>query len=63
MANIKGSVLRSRLDFVRSHAGDDGLERVLSALPDPDRRLLTRELTASAEIVVGVGGPLVLHLR
>jgi hypothetical protein len=37
---IKGSVLKTRLAFVEEHAGKDGVQRVLDALPHEDRRTL-----------------------
>jgi uncharacterized protein (TIGR02265 family) len=39
--NVKGSVLQSRLGFVRRHRGDDGVERVLQRLPEADRATLS----------------------
>lgn len=39
--SIKGSVLQSRLAFVKSERGADALERVLGRLPDDDRASLT----------------------
>jgi uncharacterized protein (TIGR02265 family) len=44
MASVKGSVLRSRLDFVRSHFGEAGVTSVLTALGENDRRILTAGL-------------------
>jgi uncharacterized protein (TIGR02265 family) len=44
MPNVKGSVLRSRLDFVEQQFGKDGLFRLLERLPEPDRELLTKGL-------------------
>jgi uncharacterized protein (TIGR02265 family) len=38
---IRGHVLLSRLKFVRDLAGEAGLEKVLAALPAPDRDLLS----------------------
>lgn len=40
MQQIKGSVLKSRLSFVEQHAGTEGVQRVLDALSDEDRRTL-----------------------
>lgn len=37
---MKGSVLQSRLGFVKRERGDEGLARVLAQLPEPDRRTL-----------------------
>lgn len=45
MQQVKGSVLKSRLAFVEQHAGRDGVERVLAALPPQDRAAL-RSLVA-----------------
>jgi len=39
--NVKGSVLRSRLDFVKGHFGDEGLSRLLASLSEDDRSVLT----------------------
>ena len=41
MPNVKGSVLRSRLEFVRDHFGAAGVQRLLDAMPDEDRVLLS----------------------
>lgn len=38
---VKGSVIASRLAFVRSELGADGLERVRARLPDSDAQMLT----------------------
>ena len=46
MPNVKGSVLLSRLDFVRAHFGEEGVARLLEALPDKDRRVVTKMLPA-----------------
>ena len=37
---VKGSVLRSRLDFVREQGGEDALERVLESLSAEDQKAL-----------------------
>ena len=47
MISIKGSVLRTRLAFVRDHAPEAGLDRVLGRLPENDREALN-SLLASA---------------
>jgi len=44
MANVKGSVLRSRLDFVEKEFGRRRLDLVLETLPEDDRRILARGL-------------------
>jgi uncharacterized protein (TIGR02265 family) len=38
--SVQGSVLMSRLEYVRQQAGDPALARVLARLPDADRRVL-----------------------
>ncbi|HEY6461934.1 MAG TPA: hypothetical protein VIY73_17330 [Polyangiaceae bacterium] len=38
--NVKGSVIQSRIDFVRRHRGDEGVAAVLARLPDPERASL-----------------------
>ena len=45
MQQIKGSVVKSRLAFVEEHSGKDGVERVLAALPEEDRRALASVIT------------------
>ena len=40
MQQIKGSVLKSRLAFVEQHAGKEGVQKVLDALGDDDRKTL-----------------------
>lgn len=42
---IKGGPLQSRLEFVRDHRGQDGVERVLGRLPDADRNVCRQILT------------------
>ena len=37
---VKGSVLRSRLDFVRDQGGEDALARVLESLSPEDQKAL-----------------------
>ncbi|MGD8438965.1 MAG: TIGR02265 family protein [Holophagae bacterium] len=39
---VKGSVLKSRLEFVRSEFGDEGLSTLLGSLSDDDRKVLER---------------------
>ncbi|MFQ5718855.1 MAG: TIGR02265 family protein [Acidobacteriota bacterium] len=46
MSNVKGSVLLSRLDFVREQFGEEGLARLLDALSEEDRRVTTKLLPA-----------------
>ena len=40
MQQIKGSVVKSRLAFVEEHSGKEGVQRVLAALPEADRKAL-----------------------
>jgi hypothetical protein len=47
MQQIKGAVLKSRLSFVQDHFGKEGLERVLAALPEGDRRTLRMLFTSN----------------
>lgn len=44
MPNVKGSVVLSRLDFVREHFGEEGLQSLLRALPDKDRETIQGRL-------------------
>ncbi|HUR95114.1 MAG TPA: hypothetical protein VMY76_11055 [Gemmatimonadales bacterium] len=44
---IKGAVLKSRLAFVQDHSGTEGLERVLAALPEGDRRTMKMLFTSN----------------
>jgi uncharacterized protein (TIGR02265 family) len=45
MQQIKGSVVKSRLSFVEDHAGKDGVQQVLAALPETDRKTLASVIT------------------
>jgi uncharacterized protein (TIGR02265 family) len=45
MQQIKGSVVKSRLAFVEEHSGPDGVQRVLAALPEADRKALASVIT------------------
>lgn len=45
--NVKGTAIRSRLDFLRETCGPEGLEKVLAALPAEDRRALEGALPTS----------------
>ena len=47
MQQIKGTVLKSRLAYVQDHAGKDGLQRVLDALPEGDQRTLKMLFTSN----------------
>ncbi len=51
---IKGSILKSRLEFVRKEVGDDGLANLLGGLPDEDQKILGR-LVAVAWVDFAVG--------
>ena len=37
---IKGSVLKSRLEFVRQEIGEEGLAKLMERLPEDDRKAL-----------------------
>jgi uncharacterized protein (TIGR02265 family) len=39
---VKGSILKSRLEFVEQQFGREGLEKVMSGLDDEDRKALSR---------------------
>ena len=45
MQQIKGSVVKSRLAFVEEHSGKEGVEKVLAALPEEDRKALASVIT------------------
>lgn len=45
MQQIKGSVVKSRLAFVEEQSGKEGVQRVLAALPEADRKVLASVLT------------------
>lgn len=45
MQQIKGSVVKSRLAFVEEHSGKDGVQKVLAALPEADRKSLASVIT------------------
>jgi len=51
---IKGSILKSRLEFVRKEIGDDGLASLLESLPDEVQKILGR-LVAVAWVDFEVG--------
>lgn len=42
---VKGGALQSRLEFVRDHRGEEGVERVLARLSDADRAICRHILT------------------
>jgi len=44
---IKGAVLKSRLTFVQDNFGKEGLERVLAAMPEGDRRTVKMLFTSN----------------
>jgi uncharacterized protein (TIGR02265 family) len=39
---VKGSVLKSRLEFIRKEFGEDGLDKVMDSLPEEDQKALGR---------------------
>ncbi len=45
MQQVKGSVLKSRLGFVREHFGEAGVARVVASLPEEDQKALNMVLT------------------
>jgi uncharacterized protein (TIGR02265 family) len=45
MQQIKGSVVKSRLAFVEEHSGKEGVEKVLAALSNEDRKSLGSVIT------------------
>jgi uncharacterized protein (TIGR02265 family) len=45
MQQIKGSVVKSRLAFVEEHSGKEGVQTVLAALPEADRKALAAVIT------------------
>jgi uncharacterized protein (TIGR02265 family) len=45
MQQIKGSVVKSRLAFVEEHSGEEGVQKVLAALPEADRKALGSVIT------------------
>ena len=51
---IKGSILKSRLEFVRQEFGDDGLVKIMDSLPEEDSKILGR-LVAVAWVDFEVG--------
>jgi len=51
---IKGSVLKSRLEFVRNEFGEEGLSKIIDNLPEEDRKILGR-LVAVAWVDFEVG--------
>jgi len=51
---IKGSILKSRLEFVRGEIGEDGLAKLLATLPEEDQKILGR-IVAVAWVDFDVG--------
>jgi len=51
---IKGSIIKSRLEFVRNEFGEEGLNRIMDSLPEEDQKVLGR-LVAVAWIDFAVG--------
>jgi len=44
---IKGSILKSRLEFVRKEFGEAGLSRIMDNLPEEDQKILGRLVTVA----------------
>jgi hypothetical protein len=44
--SVRGSVIASRLAFVRAHGGESALAKVLGRLTEPDRRVLSTQIVA-----------------
>jgi uncharacterized protein (TIGR02265 family) len=51
---IKGSILKSRLEFVHKEFGEEGLSKVIGSLPEADQKILGR-LVAVAWVDFEVG--------
>ena len=51
---IKGSILKSRLEFVRNEYGEEGLSKIMDSLPEEDQKILGR-LVAVAWVDFEVG--------
>lgn len=51
---IKGSILKSRLEFVRKEIGEDGLNALMATLPEEDQKTLGR-LVAVAWVDFEIG--------
>lgn len=51
---IKGSIIKSRLEFVRKEFGDEGLSKIMDSLPEEDQKVLGR-LVAVAWIDFEIG--------
>ncbi len=47
-SRVKGSIVQSRLDFVRERLGPTGPEKLLGALPAEDRERIERDASAGA---------------
>jgi len=45
MQQVKGSVVKSRLAFIEEHSGKEGVQTVLAALSDADRKALASVMT------------------
>lgn len=48
MSQVKGGTLKSRIEFIKEHYGQDGLEKVLSKVTEEDRDILTGILLYSS---------------
>lgn len=44
---IKGSILKSRLEFIRKEFGEAGLSRIMDTLPEEDQKILGRLVTVA----------------
>jgi len=51
---IKGSIIKSRIEFVRKEFGEAGLSRIMDSLPEEDQKILGR-LVAVAWVDFAVG--------
>lgn len=51
---IKGSIIKSRLEFVRKEFGEEGLSKIMDSLPEEDQKILSR-LVAVAWVDFEVG--------
>jgi hypothetical protein len=47
LQQIKGAVLKSRIDFIEQHSGNEGVRRVLESLPPGDQRTLRMLFTSN----------------
>ena len=54
MQKIKGSIIKSRLEFVRNECGDDGVRKIMDSLSEEDQKILGR-LVAVAWVDFEIG--------